>query len=137
MDLNEALLAMKSYASYHHLYSISAIVNEVNKMAEGVPDPAKVLASLKTHQMLDSVVNMAGTCLTMAFDNASSDAIDNGRIFSPQNWIKAKGSLKDIRNTIKTYMGSLKMIPGGKTILGNLNNLKLETTDFEARWTAD
>lgn len=87
--------------------------------------------------MLDSVVNMAGTCLTMAFDNASSDAIDNGRIFSPQNWIKAKGSLKDIRNTIKTYMGSLKMIPGGKTILGNLNNLKLETTDFEARWTAD
>lgn len=138
MGLNEALLAMKAYAPYHHFYAISAIVSEVNKMAEGVPDPAKVLELLKNHSMLDSVVEMAGTCLNMAFDNASAEAIDNGKIFSPQNWIKAKGSLKDIRSTIKTYMGSLKMIPGGKEILDNLNsNLKLAAEDFEARWTAD
>lgn len=138
MGLNEALLAMKSYAPHHHFYAVSAVVSEVNKMAEGVPDPAKVLEALKLHTMLDQVVDMAGTCLNMAFDNASAEAIDSGRIFSPQNWIKAKGSLKDIRSTIKTYMGSLKMIPGGKNILDNLNhNLKLNAEDFEARWTAD
>lgn len=138
MGLNEALLAMKAYAPHHHFYAISAIVSEVNKMAEGVPDPAKVLELLKEHNMLDDVVDMAGTCLNMAFDNASAETIDSGRIFSPQNWIKAKGSLKDIRSTIKTYMGSLKMIPGGKEILDNLNrNLKLQAEDFEARWTAD
>lgn len=138
MGLNEALLAMKAYAAHHHFYAISAIVSEVNKMAEGVPDPAKVLKQLKEHDMLDKVVDMAGTCLNMAFDNASAEAIDNGKIFSPQNWIKAKGSLKDVRSTIKTYMSSLKMIPGGKEILDDLNgNLKLDAEDFEARWTAD
>lgn len=138
MGLNEALLAMKAYAPHHHFYAISAIVSEVNKMAEGVPDPAKVLKQLKEHDMLDKVVDMAGTCLNMAFDNASAEAIDNGKIFSPQNWIKAKGSLKDVRSTIKTYMSSLKMIPGGKEILDDLNgNLKLDAEDFEARWTAD
>lgn len=138
MGLNETLLAMKAYAPYHHIYAISAIVNEVNKITEGVPDPAKVLELLKSQNMLDKVVDMAGNCLDMAFNNASSEAIENGKIFSPQNWIKAKGSLKDIRSTIKTYLGSLKMIQGGKEIIDSLNkNLKLEATDIEARWTAD
>lgn len=74
----------------------------------------------------------------MAFENASAEANDNNKIFSPQNWIKAKGSLKDIRSAIRTQLGSLKMIQGGKDILNNLNrNLKMESEDFEARWTAD
>lgn len=141
MGLNGSLLAMKAYAPYHHLYALSAVVNEVNKMAEGVPNPSKVLDLLKSNNMLDSVTEMAGTCLNMAFENASAEALESNKtnkIFSPQNWIKAKGSLRDIRNTIKTYMGSLKMLPGGKDILDNLNKcLKLNTEDFEARWTAD
>lgn len=141
MGLNGSLLAMKAYAPYHHLYALSAVVNEVNKMAEGVPNPSKVLDLLKSNNMLDSVTEMAGTCLNMAFENASAEALESNKtnkIFSPQNWIKAKGSLRDIRNTIKTYMGSLKMLPGGKDILDNLNKcLKLNAEDFEARWTAD
>lgn len=138
MGINESLLAMKAYAPHHHLYAISAIVSEINKMAEGVPDPAKVLKLLKDSDMIESVVEMAGNCLNMAFENASAEANDNNKIFSPQNWIKAKGSLKDIRSAIRTQLGSLKMIQGGKDILNNLNrNLKMESEDFEARWTAD
>lgn len=138
MGLNESLLAMKSYAPHHHLYAISAIVSEVNKMAEGVPDPAKVLKLLKDNGIEDTVVDMAGSCLNMAFENASTEATDNNRIFSPQNWIKAKGSLKDIRNAIRNQLATFKMVPGGKDILDNLNkNLKLSAEDFEARWTAD
>ena len=51
MGLIETLLAMKAYAPHHHFYAMSAIVNEVNKMPDGVPDPAKVLELLKTHHM--------------------------------------------------------------------------------------
>lgn len=138
IGLNDSLLAMKSYAPHHHLYAISAIVSEVNKMAEGVPDPAKVLKLLKDNNMEDTVVEMAGNCLNMAFENASTEATDNNRIFSPQNWIKAKGSLKDIRNAIRAQLATFKMVSGGKDILDNLNkNLKLNAEDFEARWTAD
>jgi len=137
MGLNESLLAMKAYAPHHHFYAISAIVSEVNKMAEGVPNPALVVKLLNENSMMDSVVEMAGNCLNMAFENASAEA-DNNKIFSPQNWIKAKGSLKDIRSAIRTQLGSLKMLPGGKDILINLNkNLKMDAEDFEARWTAD
>ena len=74
----------------------------------------------------------------MAFETASSEALDNKKIFSPQNWIKAKGSLKDLRTAVKTQLSAIKLIPGGKQLSDKINaGLKLDTTDFESRWTAD
>lgn len=138
LGLNNSLLAMKAYAPHHHLYAISVFFCEVNKMPESVPNPAKAYEKLKENDLLDNVVDMAGQCLNMAFETASSETIDSGKIFSPQNWIKAKGSLKDIRAAVKTQLGALKLVPGGKQIVDQINNgLKLETTDFESRWTAD
>lgn len=138
LGLNNSLLAMKAYAPHHHLYAISVFFCEVNKMPESVPNPAKAYEKLKENDLLDTVVDMAGQCLNMAFETASSETIDSGKIFSPQNWIKAKGSLKDLRAAVKTQLGALKLVPGGKQIVDQINNgLKLETTDFESRWTAD
>ena len=74
----------------------------------------------------------------MAMENASAEATENGRMFVPQNWIKSKASLKDIRNAIRNYLTTLKMMPNGKQILDSLyNGLSMEKEDFEARWTAD
>lgn len=138
LGLNDSLLAMKAYAPHHHLYAISVFFCEVNKMPESVPNPAKAYEKLKENNLLDTVVDMAGQCLNMAFETASSEIIDSGKIFSPQNWIKAKGSLKDLRSAVKTQLGALKLVPGGKHIVDQINNgLKMETTDFESRWTAD
>lgn len=138
LGLNNSLLAMKAYAPHHHLYAISVFFCEVNKMPESVPNPAKAYEKLKENDLLDTVVDMAGQCLNMAFETASSETIDSGKIFSPQNWIKAKGSLKDLRSAVKTQLGALKLVPGGKQIVDQINKgLKMETTDFESRWTAD
>lgn len=138
MDLNESLLAMKAYAPHHHLYTISVYFCEVNKLPELVPNPAKAYELLKKNDLLDTIVNMAGQCFNMAFETASSEAVENGKIFSPQNWIKAKASLKDIRSAVKNQMGALKFTPSGKEIIDKLNKgLKMDTTDFENRWTAD
>jgi RNA polymerase-interacting CarD/CdnL/TRCF family regulator len=138
LGLNDSLLAMKAYAPHHHLYTISIFFCEVNKMPESVPNPAKALEKLKENGLLDTVVDMAGQCLNMAFETASTEASDSGKIFSPQNWIKAKGSLKDIRSAVKTQLGALKLVPGGKEMIAKINNgLKMDTTDFENRWTAD
>lgn len=138
LGLNDALLAMKAYAPHHHLYALSFFFCEINKMPELVPDPAKALSILKQTDLLDTVVDMAGQCLNMAFETASSEANETGKIFSPQNWIKAKTSLKDIRTAIKQQIATLKIIPGGKDVLERINSgLQLEKTDFENRWTAD
>ena len=138
LGLNDSLLAMKAYAPHHHLYAISVFFCEVNRMPESVPNPTKAYEKLKENDLLDTVVDMAGQCLNVAFETASSEALDNGKIFSPQNWIKAKGSLKDLRTAVKTQLSALKLLPGGKQVADKINaGLKMDTTDFESRWTAD
>lgn len=138
MGLNETLLAMKSYAPYHQLYAISVIFCEINKMNDSVPSPAVVLKKLNAGGLLDTVVETAGSCLNMALETASSETTDSGKMFVPQNWIKSKTSLKDLRTAIKQYLASLKMMPGGKQVLSQLNaNLEMNKEDFDSRWTAD
>ena len=138
MRLNETLLAMKAYAPHHQLYAISVLFCEINKMNDSVPDPAIVCQKLKTNNMLDSIIDTTGMCLNMAMNNASEEAKNNNKIFVPQNWIKSKASLKDIRNAIRTYLASLPMMPGGREVINDLSsNLSMEKDDFESRWTAD
>lgn len=138
MGLNETLLAMKAYAPYHQLYAISVIFCEINKMNDSVPSPSVVLKKLNASGLLDTIVETAGSCLNMALETASSEAADNGKMFVPQNWIKSKTSLKDLRTAIKQYLASLKMMPGGKQVLNQLNSsLEMNKEDFDSRWTAD
>lgn len=138
LSLNEALLAMKAYAPYHHLYAVSVLACEINKMQDLVPNPATVLKKLKESDQLDNVIGLTGQCLNMAFETAVEDASQNNRVFSPQNWTKAKASLKDIRTAVKQYLIVTKSVPGGKQIIDTLNNsLQMPKDDFESRWTAD
>ncbi len=138
MGLNETLLAMKAYAPYHQLYAISVIFCEINKMNDSVPSPFMVLEKMEIAGLLDTIVDIAGSCLNMAFETASSEATENGKMFVPQNWIKSKASLKDLRTAIKQYLASLKMMPGGKQVFEQLNtSLELSKEFFDSRWTAD
>lgn len=138
LNFNEALLAMKAYAPYHHLYTISVIICEINNMPESVPNPHEVYCRLENSGLLDDVVEMSGQFLNAAFQNASEEARGNERIFSPQNWIKAKGSLKDIRNAVRNGFMTMRFIPAGKQQLQTLSDqLKMGQELFESRWTAD
>lgn len=107
-------------------------------MPESVPDPSVVYSMLSSTGLLDTVIDMAGNCLNAAFENASAETNDAGRIFSPQNWIKAKGSLKDIRTATRNSFTAMKMYPQGKQQLQILQDqLSMGKEMFEARWTAD
>ena len=139
MGLNDSLLAMKAYAPYHHLYTVSVIFCEINRIPESsVPDPAKVYNLLENSDLLDDIVELAGTCLNTAFETASGEANANGTIFSPQNWIKAKGSLKDIRASVKNSFIWKRLDPQGKQQLQILQDkLSMGPESFKDRWTAD
>lgn len=138
MGLNETLLAMKSYAPYHHLYAISVFFCAIATLPDLVPDPAKALECLKEANLLDTMIDMAGTCLNIAFENASADTVESGKIFSPQNWVKNKGCLKNIKDAVRTHLSTFKYTSEGKKIIDNMTKaLKLDPADFENRWSAD
>lgn len=139
MGLNETLLAMKAYAPYHQLYAISVIICEINKMNDSVPSPSVSMQKMKDSELLDYIVDMAGNCLNMAMETAQDMVASEGnKLFVPQNWIKSKTSLKDIRSQVKNTIGSIKMWPNGAALQKQLTDgLSMEKECFDARWTAD
>lgn len=106
---------------------------------DSVPSPSVALRKMTESGLLDYIVEIAGNCLNMAMETAQDTvAADTGKLFVPQNWIKSKTSLKDIRAAVKQMVASLKMLPDGKKVLARLNEgLAMNKEDFEARWTAD
>ena len=138
MGINPSLLARKAYAIYHHMFALSMLFCIVNKMPiESVPNPAIVLNILKNDQKLyDEIIMLSGSCLNAAFENASTEAVDNGKIFSPENWIKQKGSLKDIRESVRYHLTNLAVFDKQKSDK-IISDLTMNSSDFEERWSAD
>ncbi len=138
LGLNEALLAMRGFVPFHHMFAISVLLCEINKMHDLVPDPAVALEKMYSTNLLDNAIQITGACLNMAFELAIEEAQQNDKVFSPQNWSKAKQCLKDIRASVKQYLATLRMMPGGKELIDKLySDLQMNKTDFEPRWSAD
>ena len=138
LGLNESLLAMRAYAPYHHLYGISLCFSVLNNMAEGVPNPALTFDKAKRNNTLDQIVDIAGSCLNSALEAAANEPQPSNRVFSPQNWIKTKTCLSGIRMAINQYFNMLPTIPGGRELSQKLKiDMKMDASDYEARWAAD
>ena len=82
---------------------------------------------------------MAGNNLNMAMEAAQDvKAADGNKLFVPQNWIKSKPSLKDIRAQVKNTIGNMRLWPNGTALQKQLSeDLAMNKEDFESRWTAD
>jgi hypothetical protein len=138
LGLNETLLAMRAYAPYHHLYAISMCFSIANNQAERVPSPSKCLDKARQTGMLTEIIKIAGISLNMALEAAANESQPQNRVFSPQNWIKAKNCLAGINGAIRNYFSMLPLMPGGQEIKNRLTNaLELVPEDFEYRWAAD
>jgi len=139
LGLNESLLAMRSYAPYHHLYAISICFSVSNSVPEGVPNPQITYEKAESNQLLDQIVDIAGSCLNSALEAAANEPQPANRVFSPQNWIKTKSCLAGIRAATRQYFNMLPTMPGGgKELSQKLKaSLKMENEQFEARWAAD
>lgn len=136
--LNESLLAMRAYAPYHHFYAISLCFCVANNMPEGVPNPKITFEKAITNNLVDQIVDIAGSCLNSALEAAANEPLPPNRVFSPQNWIKTKTCLAGIRAAIRQYFTMLPTMPNGRELNQSLRaGLRMEPTDFEARWTAD
>lgn len=138
LGLNESLLAMRSYAPYHHMYAVSLCFCVASNMPESVPNPAIALAQIEQKGLYDEIVDMAGSCLNTALETAANEPQQPNRVFSPQNWIKTKTCLAGIRAAIRAYLSMLPSMPGGKDLAQRYKSaLALEPEFFEERWSAD
>lgn len=138
LGLNETLLVMRAYAPYHHLYAVSMCFAIANNQADRVPDPDACLIKAQGSAMVDDIVKIGGVCLNMALEAAANEPQPANRVFSPQNWIKAKTCLAGINFAIRNYFNMLPLMPGGKEMKSKLDVvLSLEAGDFEYRWAAD
>lgn len=133
LGFNETLLAMKAYAPFHHLYAISVFFSVGSNKVDRVPAPDLALQAARDKNIVDWVVNFSGKALNMALTNAANETLPANRVFSPNNWIKAKSSLVAITNVIQTQ---LMMLPdmGAKQ---QCDALILPPEAFEYRWQAD
>ncbi len=138
LGLNESLLVMRAYAPYHHLYAVSMCFAIANNQADRVPDPNACFNKAQASGMVDDIVKIGGVCLNMALEAAANETQPTNRVFSPQNWIKAKTCLAGINFAIRNYFNMLPLMPGGKEMKSKLDlALALEVENFEYRWAAD
>lgn len=139
LGLNETLLVMRAYAPYHHLYAVSMCFAIANNQADRVPDPYACLEKAQAVGMVDDIVKISGISLNMALEAAANETQPANRVFSPQNWIKAKTCLAGINFAIRNYFSMLPLMPqGGKEMKAKLDAaLSLEVANFEYRWAAD
>ncbi|HEY5561982.1 MAG TPA: AIPR family protein, partial [Clostridiaceae bacterium] len=112
LGLNESLLAMRSYAPYHHMYAVSLCFCVSNNMPEGVPNPYRAIEKAKREGVIDQIIDMAGICLNSALEAAANEPQPNNKVFSPQNWIRTKTCLAGIRAAIRQYLNMLPSMPG-------------------------
>jgi hypothetical protein len=138
LSFNEALLAMKAYAPFHHLYAVAMCFSISNNHADRVPSPHNSYEAAAKVGMIPEIVKVAGLSLNMALEAAANEAQPANRLFSPQNWIKSKSCLAGINGALRHYFAMLPMMPGGGEIRKKLNEAtNLKTEDFEYRWSAD
>ena len=138
LGLNQSLLVMRAYAPYHHLYAVSMCFAIANNQPDRVPDPDACFLRAHAAGMVEDIVKIAGISLNMALEGAANEPQPSNRVFSPQNWIKAKTCLAGINFAIRNYFNMLPLMPGGKEMKAKLDAaLSLEVEDFEYRWAAD
>ena len=144
LGFNDALLPMKSYATYHHLYAISVVFCVISNVSQEcvVPKPSVAYKVLCDSGQSDFVVRLAGKALNSAFVLASKKASESGKIFSPQNWTKAKSSLEAISAAIVSRIDVMESLDyegeGARDKMQLLKaKLSLPKGAFAPRWTAD
>jgi hypothetical protein len=131
LGLNEALMAVPSYMKHHLLYGVQMVFSIASNHQDKVPAPAATLTALPD---AEAIINQVVTAYNSALDGANQDAQEKDKIFSPQNWLKAKDSLTRVRDLLRMYLTMLPNISGGKELK---QRLVVAADKFSLRWSAE
>ena len=131
LNLDDQLRAGRAHVKFHLLFSISAILANVNKQPTMVVSPSH---TLKASQSPAEILPLAATCLQNAFQSAYNEAVVSGRVFSPQNWLKSGASVTGQQLVAGAITGMLPSLPNSSALL---QSLSAPTDVFTPRWSAE
>ena len=131
LNMNNELKAGKMHVKYHVLFSVSALINAVNKQATLVVSPG---ATFKAHEAASEILPMAANCIENAMQNALIQAQTAGKVFSPQNWLKSNSSWQGETLVAGTQAG---MLSGFQTGPALMEKMKAPSNVFTNRWSAE
>ena len=131
LNMNNELKAGKTHVKYHMLFSVSALINAVNKQATLVISPA---ATLKALEASGEILPLAANSIENAMQSALIQAQSAGKVFSPQNWLKSNASCGGETLVAGTQAGMLPGFPTGPALL---DKMKAPPSAFSPRWSAE
>lgn len=131
LNLNNELKAGKMHVKYHVLFAVSALINAINKQPTLVVDPK---ATVKALEATGEILPLAATCIENAMQSGRMQDEAAGKVFSPQNWLKANRSWQGETLVAGTQAGMLGSFAGGAVLM---ERAKAPTVAFAARWSAD
>jgi hypothetical protein len=131
LALDDALMAVPSYAKYHLLFGVQVCFSIASNQNDKVPAPSATLPALNDP---DPIITLAANGYNAALNAAVDEYKDKNRVFSPQNWLKAKDSLNKVQASLRMYMGMMSSMPGGADLR---KRLVLDANQFSLRWSAD
>jgi hypothetical protein len=130
LTLHEALLASPSYSKFHLFYTIQLFFSAASNQIDKVPAPSATVALPDP----DALIGFAANCYNSALDAGRAEYQEKGKIFSPQNWLKAKDSLLKLHASVNMFMGFMSAMPGGPQMK---TAMVIPANRFSLRWVAD
>lgn len=131
LTLNDVLKAGRAYVKFHILFAVSAIISAVNKQPTKVAEPR---ATIKAASQPEAILPLAATCLENALQSALNQAQVDGKVFSPQNWLKSSASVRGEMLVAGTIAGMLPGFPNGQVLL---ELLRVPANALSDRWSAE
>jgi hypothetical protein len=133
LDINEAIKAVKGAARFHMLFIVSQLVAHASNQSDKVPLPAATMGALNYGGM---VLAQAKQCLNQALQQALSQSMAAGKVFSPQNWLKGKTAVNDEQLVAGAIMNVLKGI-NTPEFAPVISSLTVPANKFYFRWSAE
>jgi hypothetical protein len=116
---------------HHLLYGVQMVFSIASVQQDKVPAPASTTTALAD---ADAIINQVVTAYNSALDGANQEAQDKGKVFSPQNWLKAKDSMNRVRDALRMFLTMLPNMPGGVDLK---KRLVVPADKFSLRWSAE
>lgn len=133
MDINEAIKAVRGSTRFHMLFIVSQLFAHASGQSDKVPRPAATMPALQ-HSSL--VLSQAKGCINQALQHALAQSAAEGKVFSPQNWLKGKSSVSDEQLVAGTIVSVLQNM-AAKELAPGVASLKIPADQFSFRWSAE
>ena len=134
LALNEALVSAPSQTKHHLLFAVQACFSTASNQIDKVPSPDATVEAAPSDADGDAIITVAVTAFNAALDEIVAEYQEKNRIFSVQNWLKAKDSVLKLQAAVRMSVNLMAKMAGGPDLK---KKLTLPGSAFSLRWQAE